>query len=146
MSYHQSTAAVADSLYQPTPRQCGRVCPLPEGLPVYLVFQPMRLAIGPVTRYCRGLLPRVFTLTPLLAETRRYLFCGAVCDPKVTLRGPFPLGSMATRAARTFLPTSRSGDRIALAHFTFFEVQKYIFFFIRTRTRTILFLPQYLHS
>ena len=62
VSYHQSRAAVADGLNQPTPQQFGRACPMPEGLLVYMVFQPMRLAIVRVTATRRGLLPRVFTL------------------------------------------------------------------------------------
>ena len=63
------------------PPDNGRACPY---LSVYLVFQPMRLAIVPVTVTRRGLLPRVFTLTQSLALTHRAtvgrcLFCGAVC-------------------------------------------------------------------
>ena len=63
--YHQSSAAVADGLYQPTLRQLYSGEPALK-LPVYMVFQPMRLAITPVTRTRRGLLPRVFTLTFLV--------------------------------------------------------------------------------
>ena len=72
MFYHQSRAAVTDGLNQPTPRQWvgvgfadnsrpfGRASPY---MSVYMVFQPMRLAIVCVTATRRGLLPRVFTLT-----------------------------------------------------------------------------------
>ena len=79
----------------------GRVSPL---LPVYLVFQPIRLAITGIAAMRRELLPRVFTLTcsgtaPCLR--RRYFFCGAICCP---LRDTFPLGSMGPCVARTFLP------------------------------------------
>lgn len=44
MFYHQSRTAVTDGLNQPTPRQ-GPSLPT---VPVYMVFQPMRLAIVPV--------------------------------------------------------------------------------------------------
>ena len=77
---------------------------------VYMVFQPMRLAIVCVTATRRGLLPRVFTLTShltikgglfsvALAVTRTINFYLLI----VNYPSAFPLGSMVARAARTFL-------------------------------------------
>ena len=79
----------------------GRVSPW---LPVYLVFQPIRLAITRIAASRRELLPRVFTLTcsgTVPCYRRRYFFCGALCCP---LRDTFLLGSMGPCVARTFLP------------------------------------------
>ena len=137
MFYHQSTAAVADDLYQPTPRQYRRASPLPEGLSVYLVFQPMRLAIVAVTGARRGLLPRVFTLAFCkVADLAMAPLQKAVYSLWRSLwllgypHSLFPLGSMVARAARTFLSAFLPSDRTVPAIFQsakvrlFFHMEK----------------------
>ena len=101
------------STYPPTTalRLFGRASP--RHLPVYLVFQPMRLAIAPVAGTCRGLLPRVFTL----ALAGGFFSVALAVGSPLAGKTAFPLGSMVARAARTFLSPSLASDRTALAIF-----------------------------
>ena len=104
--YHQSTAAVADGLYQPTPRQRASQ-PLTVGifgLSTHKVcHQPASLSA--VVSSCLA-----FSPLPLAG---RFVFCGTCCRQDACLPAAFPLGSMVARVARTFLPQhGAAGDRV----------------------------------
>jgi len=68
------------------------------GLSAHKVYPAFFVTIEPVVSYT--------TISPLpQPKPGRYIFCGTGCSPNHYWLDPFPLGSMALYAARTFLST-----------------------------------------